>query len=94
MASYGISREGISSLKKLSSDLRSSNEAISASGTRLSSTIEALNDNLGGFGDQIQQLVLRVNDSQKKGEEAVIELVGKINKLVSDIESLLSAGIK
>lgn len=94
MAKYGISREGISALQDLSSELSSFNLDIKESGDRLVSTVEGLEDDLGGFADQILGLVSHVNESQKNGEEAVDMLVGKIKKLASDIESLLSAGIK
>lgn len=93
MATYGISREGVDALKQLSTDLGSLNNDIEECGSKLTSAVSGLSEGLGIYDEQILDLIAKVNATQEKGRSSVELLTTKVNKLASDVEALVNAGL-
>lgn len=93
MAKYGINKEGVDSLNQLANDLCSINNDIEDDGKKLKSMVSGLSDNLGIYEDQINELIEKVNVEQQKGRESIQQLSGKVKKMASDAEILVSVGL-
>lgn len=93
MATYGISREGVDALKQLATDMSSLNDDIEECGNKLTSTVSGLSEGLGIYEEQILDLISQVNSTQEKGRGSVELLTTKVNKLASDVEALVNAGL-
>jgi len=90
---YGISQQGVTSLRKLATDLSKLNDDIESNGKTLESTINGLDDGLGVYGNQILEVIKKVNGTQEKGRESVDQLTSKVNKLADQVETLVNGGI-
>ena len=93
MAKFGINKEGVASLRQLERDLKSINTEIEGSGKTLKAAVAGLGEDLGIYEEKILELVDHVNKTQKTGRESVEQLARKVNKMITDIESLISAGL-
>lgn len=93
MAKYGINKEGVDALNQLANDLSSINNDIEDDGKKLKSTVAGLGDNLGIYEEQINEIIEKVNSEQQKGRESIQQLSGKVKKMASDAEALVSAGL-
>ena len=93
MAVYGISEQGVQSLRKLAEDMCHLNDDIQENGEKLEKDINGLGNSLGIYEEEILELVGRVNRTQETGRESVEELAAKINKLAEEVEALVGAGL-
>ena len=93
MAKYGISKEGADAMRNLASNLKKGTDDIKEGGNTLRSEISGIGEGLGVYEEQILELVAEINLAQTKGEQAVEELIRKVNSKASDIDSLVSAGL-
>lgn len=93
MAVYGISKEGVSALNQLASDMSSLNSSIEGCGRTLTSKISGCGEGLGIYESEIMDLVAAVNKTQEKGRESVSLLTGKVKKMAQEVEALVSAGL-
>ena len=93
MARYGISQEGLSSLRQLANDMNSLMDHIEESGQKLKSSVRGLGEGLGVYEEKIEELTEEVRREQGPGKEAVTQLVGDINRMIQKIESLIGSGL-
>ena len=93
MAVYGISEQGVQSLRKLAEDMSHLNDDIQENGEKLEKDINGLGNSLGIYEEEILELVGRVNRTQETGRESVEQLAAKINKLAEEVEALVGAGL-
>ena len=87
MARIEATKEGAEALRKLSSDLRSSNSALESCCNTLKSSISGLSG-LGDFTTLIMDIVEQVTNSQVHGRDAVDQLSGRLDVLASRVESM------
>ena len=87
MARIEATKEGAEALRKLASDLQSSNSDLESCCNTLKSSISGLGG-LGDFTTQIMDIVEQVTSSQIQGREAVEQLSVRISSLASRIDSI------
>jgi hypothetical protein len=90
---YGISQQGVTSLRKLATDMSKLNDDIESNGITLETTVVGLGEGLGVYGDQILDIIKKVNGVQEKGRESVDQLTAKVNKLADQVEALVNSSI-
>ena len=93
MSKFGISNEGVQSLKQLASDMSKLNDDIEKAGKTLKSTVSGYGDGLGIYEEKINELVDGVNAAQESGRESVEQLTVSIKKLAENVQDLVDAGL-
>ncbi|TGX96440.1 hypothetical protein E5357_16065 [Hominisplanchenecus murintestinalis] len=93
MAVYGINKEGVEALNQLANDLSNVNNDIADDGKKLKNTVSGLGDALGIYEDQILDVIESVNNVQEKGRESIEQLAGKVRKMATDADAIVSAGL-
>ena len=60
---------------------------------KLKNTVSGLGDALGIYEDQILDVIESVNNVQEKGRESIEQLAGKVRKMATDADAIVSAGL-
>lgn len=94
MAKYAISEEGISSLERLSQDLKSASTNIDEECTKLYNIVEGLEDGLGVYYKELLELVRSALSTNRASKEEVEYLANKrIPQLKEIIFALMCNGM-
>lgn len=89
MAKYGISEEGVESLRKLSNNLLSGTVALDDAGTLLERQMLALDERLGIYEDEIFELIRKHKQALNNNSAEFVELSNKILAKAEEICGLM-----
>ena len=90
MAKYGISKEGVDSLCKLSNDLLSGTVALNDAGTLLERQMLAFGDRLGIYEEEIFELISKHKRALNDNSAEFVELSNKILAKAEEIKGLFT----
>lgn len=92
-ARYGISQDGVVSLKALARNLLTNANNVFEASTVLEQKVASINEGLGIYADEIEHIIQQNRIILNRNREDIVGLARSVNSKANDVQNLLTLGL-